>query len=258
MLRTAARRNHWSDATYAKAFWSQQELRPYRQLLEHTLDWCNPASGEQWLDVGCGGGAVAEGLWTRSNGSLGAVVGVDCAAVHDRAWRALRTVLIPPPGDKLAFVCHDFSRGLTPFGDGRFDHAVAGLSVAYAESFDEATGRWTDTAYDHLLAEVLRVLRPGGRFVFSTNVPEPQWWRIGLISLGDVFRARHPLRFLKRGFRMLRHARWLRREARAGRFHYLPSSTIAAKLRDTGFERIELRSSYARQAVVFRAVKPPA
>ena len=43
------------------------------------------------------------------------------------------------------------------------------------------------------------MLRKGGRFVFSVNVPEPKWWKVGLFSMGDMFRAGRPVRFIKRG-----------------------------------------------------------
>ncbi|HMO11650.1 MAG TPA: class I SAM-dependent methyltransferase, partial [Actinotalea sp.] len=76
--------------------------------------------------------------------------------------------------------------------------------------------------------EVARVLRPGGRFVFSVNVPGPKWWKVGLLSAGDIFRTGRPLRFLKRGWRMMKYGRWLKQEARAGRFHYLPADAVAA------------------------------
>src|SRR5437868_13597369 len=63
MPHVAPRRNYWPDAKCAKAFWSQQEVWPYRRLLAHTLDWAAPAAGERWLDLGCGSGPLTRGLW---------------------------------------------------------------------------------------------------------------------------------------------------------------------------------------------------
>ena len=74
------------------------------------------------------------------------------------------------PGDRVRFQTHDFSNGLTQFPDASYTCVVSGLSISYAESFDEATGQWTTAAYDRLLSEVFRVVKPGGRFVFSVNV----------------------------------------------------------------------------------------
>ena len=100
------------------------------------------------------------------------------------------------------------------------------------------------------------MLRPGGCFVFSVNVPEPSWGKVAWHSLAAAARSDRPLRYLKRSWRMLRYGRWLKREARTGRFHYLPADAVAAKLRAAGFDHIEHRLSYAGQAFVFRCVKP--
>ncbi len=256
MPQTAPTRNYWPDSKCAKAFWSQQEVRPYRRLLADTLDWCAPAPAERWLDLGCGSGPLSQGLWERTAGGIATVVGVDCASINEQAYERLRAEVQPPPGDRVRFLCHDFSGGLGLFENASFDHAVSGLSITYAEHFDEETGRWTQAAYDRILSEVFRVLRPGGRFVFSVNVPEPKWWWVGVLSAGDVFRTGRPLRFLKRGWRMMKYGGWLKREARTGRFHYLPADVVTAKLQAAGFTHVEHRRSYARQAFVFRGVKP--
>jgi hypothetical protein len=102
---------------------------------------------------------------------------------------------------------------------------------------------------------VFRVLRPGGRFVFSVNVPDPSWGRVALFSLGTALRSARPLRHLKRSWRMMRYGRWLKREARAGRFHYLPAEVVTAKLAAAGFSNVAHRLSYCDQAYIFRAVK---
>lgn len=248
--------NWWPSAACAKAFWDQQNSPPYQRLLEDTLDWAAPGKHERWLDLGCGGGAVTRAIWERTNGTVGAVVGMDCAAANEVAYRQLRQTLAPAPSDRIQFIHHDFSSGLGPLPDGAFDHAVAGLSISYAESYDEAAGRWTTAAYDRVLAEVRRVIRPGGRFVFSVNVPDPSWASVAWRSVPGLFGCGHVLRTLKRGWRMLRYGRWLKREARAGRFHYLPAAEVSRRLTAAGFVSIAHRLSYCDQAYVFRAVKP--
>ena len=155
-----------------------------------------------------------------------------------------------------AFVAADFSHGLAGWRDGRFDGIVSGLAIQYAESFSQETQRWTADAYDRLLAEAARLLRPGGRFVFSVNVPEPAWSRVALKSLTEALRHRNPLRYLWKAYRMIRYGGWLKREARRGRFHYLPLPTILDKLTAAGFVDLEHRLSFAGQAFVLRAWKP--
>ena len=88
--------------------------------------------------------------------------------------------------------------------------------------------------------------------VFSVNVPNPAWFRIAWLSLGEIRRHGRPVQFAKKAWRMLQYGRWLKREARKGRFHYLPASTIIQKLKTAGFTAIEYRLSYADQAFIFR------
>src|SRR5438874_1838488 len=113
--------NAWPSPKCAKAFWSQQHARPFRELLADTLDWCDPAPGEAWLDLGCGGGALTRGLWERVGRPLGEVLGVDCAAANATAYAHLNRALVPRPDGRVRFLCHDFSGGLSPLADGSFD-----------------------------------------------------------------------------------------------------------------------------------------
>ena len=246
--------NHWGDARCAKAFWSQCELPVFHRLVAATLDLAAPRPGEEWLDLGCGGGTLTRGLWGRTGGTVGRVVGLDYAAANAARYDALAREL--GAGGRVRFEQGDFSAGLGRFADASFDHAVSGLSVTYAEHFDDHAGRWTQAAYDALLAEVHRVLRPGGRFVFSVNVPEPSWWAVGLRSLlGGAAQSRRPLKFLKNCLRMHRYGAWLKAEARTGRFHYLPAAEVAAKLRAAGFTGVAHQLAYARQAFLFTATR---
>jgi len=181
---------------------------------------------------------------------------LDCAAANELSYRRLRESLSPAPADRIQFIHHNFNTGLDLFSDGVFDHIVSGLSISYAESYDEAKGEWTSVAYDRLLAELYRVIRPGGRLVFSVNVPNPSWAKVVWQSLPRFFRGGRPLQLLKRAGRVLRYGRWLKREARAGRFHYLPATEVDRRLTGTGFGSIAHRLSYCDQAYIFRAVKP--
>jgi ubiquinone/menaquinone biosynthesis C-methylase UbiE len=248
--------NYWPESACAKAFWGQQELPPYRKLLADTTAWLEPRPGQRWLDLGCGGGQLTRALWEKSGGTLAEVVGLDCAAANEAAYGKLRSsVQSAPANGAIRFVHADFSAGLASFDDGRFDGVVSGLAIQYAESYSEVEGRWTTDAYDHLLREVHRVLRRGGWFVFSVNVPEPAWGKVALRSLTGIFRTRRISRYFKNAVRMWRYGNWLTRESRRGRFHYLPLEEIVTKLAAAGFLGIEHHRTYVGQAYLLRCRK---
>jgi ubiquinone/menaquinone biosynthesis C-methylase UbiE len=249
--------NYWPETKCARAFWGQQELPPYRQLLADTAAWLEPRVGERWLDLGCGCGKLTQVIWEKSHGTVREIVGVDLAGVNAKAFERLREVAQPPAGvDRIVFVHADFQRGLAQFPDEYFDGVVSGLALQYAESFDETRGCWTTQAYEQVLAEVHRVLRPGGSLVFSVNVPRPSFARVAFGSIFGVFRARRFFRYIQKAFRMWRYGRWLCREAAAGRFHYLHSSDVFCRLKKIGYEEMERRRSFAQQAYVIRCRKP--
>jgi SAM-dependent methyltransferase len=185
------------------------------------------------------------------------LIALDCAAHNERAIAKIRNGAHPPAtAQQIRFLHADFSDGLAAFDTASLDGVVSGLAIQYAESYSEERGAWTTEAYEHLLAEVCRVLRPGGRFVFSVNVPEPAWSKIALYGIPGFFRSSHPLRYVKNSLRMLRYGAWLKREARRGRFHYLPAAVVADKLARAGFVGIVHRTSFVGQAEVFRCQAP--
>jgi ubiquinone/menaquinone biosynthesis C-methylase UbiE len=248
--------NYWPNNKCAKAFWGQQELPPYRQLLADTTAWLDPRPGERWLDLGCGSGQLTRAVWEKSGGRVEQVVALDCAAANEKSIARLADIVQPrPQAGRLRFVQGDFSLGLSSWPDHSFDGATSGLAIQYAESYSHELGQWTTDAYDRLLSEVFRVLRPGGRFVFSVNVPNPAWWIVALTAVHGFFFARKPTRYVKNAMRMLRYGAWLKKEARRGRFHYLPLETILEKLASAGFPRVEHSKTFASQAYLFRCHK---
>ncbi len=128
--------NYWYDKRCARAFWSQRELPPYRELLADTAAWLDPAAGEHWLDLGCGSGQLTCTLWEKSNGSLAAIVAVDCAAANEQAISTIRAHSVPPAStESIRFHQIDFSDGLSPFASGSLDGVVSGLAIQYAQHF---------------------------------------------------------------------------------------------------------------------------
>jgi len=249
--------NYWPDNKCAKAFWGQRELPPYKALFRDTVEWLDPQPGQRCLDLGCGGGQLTRATWEKSRGTVAEVIALDCAAANGKAIARLCQSMNPPASpERVRFVHADFSQGLGDFPANTFDGVTSGLAIQYAEHYCPRRGCWTTEAYDRLLAEVARVLRPGGMFLFSVNIPNPAWGRVAFSAIHGFFVSRNPLKYLKNAMRMWRYGGWLKQQARAGRFHYLPFESVKHKLLASGLAGVESRLSFARQAYVIRCRKP--
>lgn len=251
--------NRWFSDETAQAFWDQHRALPYRELLTDTIDWCQPAKDEDWLDLGCGGGQLTAGLWQASRGAVHSIHAGDCASINAQAIERLSLKLQPAPrAQQITFTTVDFSKGLPHLKDASYDGIVSGLAISYAESFDLESQQYTNAAYKHLYHEMHRLLRPSGRVVFSVNVPNPDYWKIVWKSFGKGLKLGKPLRTIKNVIQMQRHGAWLKREAVRGRFHFIPLAGILQLLQQAGFVRWESKLSYADQAYLVRAWKAAA
>ncbi|MEM9039089.1 MAG: class I SAM-dependent methyltransferase [Actinomycetota bacterium] len=105
----------------------------------------------QVVDVGTGDGQLARALAARGVD----VVGVDptWACVEAAASRSRRAGAAGRVGVASA------DAGALPFSDGSFDGALVSLVFEHVDEFEEA------------LAEIARVLQPGGTFAFLLNHP---------------------------------------------------------------------------------------
>ncbi|MFN3615444.1 MAG: bifunctional 2-polyprenyl-6-hydroxyphenol methylase/3-demethylubiquinol 3-O-methyltransferase UbiG [Rubrimonas sp.] len=131
------------------------------------LDW----RGKAVLDLGCAGGFMAEALHDRG----ARVTGIDPAAEAIAAARAHARA----EGRAIAY---DVGVGeALPYADRRFDAVVCVDVLEHVQDLDR------------VLAEVARVLRPGGLFLFDTINRNP------LATLAVVTVAEDVLRLLPKG-----------------------------------------------------------
>jgi SAM-dependent methyltransferase len=134
----------------AEAYAAAVETKPHNAYYERpaTLALLPEVAGRRVLDAGCGPGVYAE--WLVARGAR--VVGVD---VSPRMLALARERLGP------AVELHEASleEPLDFLDDASFDLVVSPLVLDYVED-------WRAT-----FAEFHRVLRPGGRFVFSFSHP---------------------------------------------------------------------------------------
>jgi SAM-dependent methyltransferase len=135
--------------SFAEAYSAGNEVSLWNAYYERpaTLALAGDVAGRRILDAGCGAGALFAAL--RDRGAI--VTGFDkSAGMLELARRRL--------GDDADLQAADLGRPL-PFLDGAFDDVIASLVLHYLQD-------WTEP-----LAELRRVLRPGGRLIVSVDHP---------------------------------------------------------------------------------------
>jgi SAM-dependent methyltransferase len=168
--------NVWEDIAswWQEGFTQGADAEYEQQILPLIAD--HLAGTHRLLDVGCGEGQVGRL-------ALG-LPGVALAVGIDPTWAQIAEAARRDGGVRVARA----AAAAIPFSSRSFDAVVACLVFEHIEALEEA------------LAEVGRVLRPGGRFLLLLNHPllqtpgsgwiddtilEEQYWRIGPYLLED-------------------------------------------------------------------------
>jgi ubiquinone/menaquinone biosynthesis C-methylase UbiE len=138
---------------YSKVYDSVYHLMPYRKLLWDTYQALDLHSGMRVLDAGCGTGNLEHFIAEKDPPAI-SVEAIDFSpgmlAIAIEKCRRL---------DNVNFRIGDLDQPL-PFADGSFDRIVS-INVLYA--LPDA---------DRTMRELMRVLKPGGKLVVTSPLPE--------------------------------------------------------------------------------------
>jgi SAM-dependent methyltransferase len=146
----------WGNGPY------QRITETLGDIHERVIERLAPEPGDQWLDLACGTGAIAE----QACGAGAEVTGVDLSPVlvETAKERAAER------GLDIDYVVGDVEA--LPFGDASFDKVSSTLGIMFAPDH-EATAR-----------EIARVTKAGGRVVLANWTPDG--------GLGKMFKIMAP------------------------------------------------------------------
>jgi len=147
---------YWPDPAAAQPDRPEDYARAAERLSLELLDLAGIAPGMRVLDAGCGFGGTLACLQDR-------VERLDLTGLNidPRQLQRAQKLVQPRPGSSLRFVAGDACA--LPFADASFDRVLAVECIFHFPS---------RAAF---LAEVRRVLRPGGVLVLSDFVPASAW-----------------------------------------------------------------------------------
>jgi len=143
----------YAERTQTSAFNAHYERPAIRAML-------GPIAGERVLDAGCAAGEHA--LWLFEQGALVTAIDISEPMLHLARTRLEHRAVV---------LAADIGQPL-PFRDASFDLIFSSLTLHYVADWEP------------MLAQFVRVLRPGGSFVFSTHHPSMD------AGLADYFNVR--------------------------------------------------------------------
>jgi ubiquinone/menaquinone biosynthesis C-methylase UbiE len=144
---TEGRTIGWWAPVYDAAAWLATFGR-INAVREQTLRVAALQRGQSVLDVGCGTGVLTR-LAAQAVGAVGRAVGTDASPQMVAVAKKSSARMATPIEFRVAPIEH------LPFDDGEFDAALSSLMLHHLP----------DDLKDRGLAEVRRVLKPGGRLV---------------------------------------------------------------------------------------------
>jgi ubiquinone/menaquinone biosynthesis C-methylase UbiE len=187
-------RDMWMRERRAKTVYPAKDaaalLHPLRRLLlspSHVIAAAGIRAGHRVLELGPGPGYFTTEA-ARATGSAGYVVALDLQAAM---LQELRARLSPAIAQRVLPVTGDAGR--LPLASARFDRVF--LTAVLGEVPDP----------DRAIAEIARVLRPGGEVAFCETLADPDYVREGelrrmcaAVGLRFVERHRQPLGYVMR------------------------------------------------------------
>ena len=209
----------------------------FQQFRRDTLAQAHVSPGQQVLDLGCGPGYFLAPL-VQCRARVTALDYSEVMLAH--AKNALATATSSCAESSVEFVLDDAEHFLRRARDSTFDLVIASLFLSYLPN-PEA-----------LLAQIIRVLKPGGRLVMSNPVPRPHFakvfWRSGWTAIRHLFAA----------LQLLKYAGQIKRWEKAGVFRFFAANETQQMLVRAGFEpgSLVITSTLAGTVFLTTAIKP--
>ncbi len=243
----------WEE--YGQIYFNLEKAWPYHNLSQSVKNFLDPKKNERWMDVGCGPLKVSELIYEKSLGRVGVIEAID--------------VVLEPAKAKLANLA---KKGITlpvslrhasitdrlPYPNESFDGIGANLVLPYVTDFEGLRGK---EALEGVLREMFRILKPGGRMIWSTPKHNVNFAWVFAASIPDMLNlyayiAQRDFTRILQGTRVLRHALTIQKKGKEGIYTFLPKEELEKLLLKIGFVNPVWERTFTQQVWVNRVKKP--
>jgi ubiquinone/menaquinone biosynthesis C-methylase UbiE len=214
---------------------------PYRDIMKTIRRFADPGPGQIWLDAGCGAAKMSELIWESSGKRLARIIGLDIvfpelAKEREREIPVLE-LRYGNLGEKLEF------------NDGTFDGIISGAAISFVIEFEGNRGK---AGIQKLFCEFARVLKPGGKLVWSTPAQNIHRIVCPIVSIPDMIR--NP-KLIKIAPDFLNYIKEIRRKGEEDIYTYLSPDEWDEMLNEAGFVRSTWQSVFTYQALVNKSLR---
>ncbi len=236
--RSDARQSFWER--YFAVYDTLNQSPLYRRLVMRHVELLVPAAGDVILDAGAGTGNVSQGL---------AVPGARLTGIDFCAPALVRCRQKVPHAE---FLEADLTEPL-PFATATFDKIACSVVLHFLQPDRQ----------QFALAELFRVLRPGGLLAVSVFATQFNPIRVYVESVREVFRTEAPgraayrtARSLVNTLRIFYYQLRIKMGERAGAHRYFDAHGLRGMLQSVGFSVQSVEVIYAQQVLIALAAKP--
>ena len=237
---------------YAEIYFNLEKARPYHNLAKSIERFINPQKGDIWLDVACGPAKMSEMIYKKSRGEVEKVIAIDIILKPAKERLARLNTSMP-----IELKCASITDPL-PFPDNFFDGIVANLCLPYVIDFEGKRGR---DAFEAVLREMFRILKPGGHMIWSTPKANVHFQWNFVASIPDMLNVweyiyHKDITRILQGTTILKHALKIQENGRKGIYTFLPKDELEELLLQIGFVNPVWEKTFTQQVWVNRVYKP--
>lgn len=244
----------WED--YGEIYFNLEKALPYANLSKTISNFLDPKKGDNWLDVGCGPLKMSELIYKKSEGKIFNIEAIDVVLkpAREKIEKLAKEGIFLPVSLK-----HQSITDLLPYPDNYFDGIAANLVLPYVTDFMGQKGR---KAFEGILREMYRILRPGGHIIWSTPKYNVNFLWVFVASLPDMLNiyeyiARKDFSRILQGTRILSHALTIQKKGKCGIYTFLKKEELENLLvQKIGFIRPIWTKTFVQQVWVNKVYKP--